>query len=444
MQGAHRRRLLGRLSLVLAVGLMVATASAQGTVTIYGLVNDAFARIWQDQLVPEFEAAHPGIRVVIDGVPYGDQLPRQMLEITSRPPSYDFFVTDDPWLPQLASTGLLADIREDLGPITADDYDIEDFFAGALAAGEFEGRQYAIPVRSNLLLMFYNRALFEAAGLPEPGADYSWDDLMADLPQLVRDTSGDGSADVWGIATYFGRDQLTPTIWQSIMNSNGGQLFGEGFVPTFNDEVGVAALEMHIAMAAYGPPGAATYGFTDTLEAFRQGRVAVMFNWGSVYQGVAVNPETTTLTPEQVGIAPLPGGSAVPRSSHRGIWTGTVLRESANRDEAWRFIEWVTSREGEQWAAANVGQFPARASTLRSEPSQPWLADVYAAIEAGYEAIDTGSMWRPRLPESDGVQRILALHHSRAMNGEVSAPRALTDAENEIRQYLTDQGYDIP
>lgn len=415
--------------------------SAQEEVTIYGLVNDAYARIWQDSLVPEFESRFPGIKVVIDGVPYGEQLSKQMLELTANPPNYDFFVTDDPWLPYLASTGLLADLRNDFADITEADYDWEDFHPSALAAGQWDGVQYSVPIRSNVLLMFYNRSLFEAAGLSEPGEGYTWEQLEADLAQLVRDTDGDGNDDVWGIATYFGRDALTPTIWQAILNSNGGALLDETLSPIFNTEVGVEALETHIRLASYGPPGARAYGFTDTLEAFRQGKVAVMFNWGSVFFGAAVNPDTTTLTVDQVGIAALPGGSVVDGSAHRGIWTAAVLRNAQNAEAAWQFVQWVTSKDGEAWATANIGQFPARISTLQSEAPQPWLVDVYAAILAGYDAIDAGQMWRPRLPDSDGVQQILATHHSRAMVGEVSAAQALADAEAEIIQLLTNKGY---
>ena len=435
-----------KMMFILLVVLVLTLSSlsmtgAQEQVTIYGMVNDAYARIWQDQLVPAFNEQYPNIEVIIDGVPYGEQLPKQMLELTNSPVAYDFLVTDDPWVPQLAATGLLADLKTDLAASTDPDYDWEDFHPGPLAAGEWDGIQYGVPIRSNLLLMFYNKTLFEAAGLDEPGAGYSWDDLTADLEQLVRDTDGDGTNDVWGIATYFGRDQLTPTIWQSILNSNGGQLFDADLNPTFNTEVGVAALQYHIDLAQYGPPGAEAYGFTDTLEAFRQGKVAVMFNWGSVFYGAAVNPETTTLTVDQVGIAPLPGGSEVSASSHRGIWVATIPKEAANRDAGWTFVQWVTSKQGEAWATANIGQFPARISTLNGEAPQDWLVDVYDAILGGYDAIAAGSMWRPRLPDSDAVQRILALHHSRAMAGEVTAEQALTDAEAEIRQFLTDSGY---
>lgn len=440
----QHRTILPRLQVLIAVLFLIALTcvplvSAQDEVTIYGLVNDAYARIWQDQLVPEFESRFPGIKVVIDGVPYGEQLSKQMLELTGG--NYDFFVTDDPWLPQLASTGLLYDLRADFADVTDPEYDWDDFHPSALASGQYDGGQFSVPIRSNVLLMFYNRSLFTDAGLEEPGEGYTWEQLESDLEQLVRDTNGDGNADVWGIATYFGRDALTPTIWQAIMNSNGGVLLDEDLVPQFNTEVGVEALETHIRLASYGPPGASAYGFTDTLEAFRQARVAVMFNWGSVYFGAAVNPDTTTLTVDQVGISAMPGGTAVEGGAHRGIWTAAVLRNAANPEAAWSFIEWVTSKEGEVWSAANIGQFPARISTLNGETPQPWLEDVYAAILSGYDAIEAGQMWRPRLPDSDGVQQILANHHSRAMIGEVSAAQALADAEVEITEFLTNRGY---
>ncbi|MFO7322345.1 MAG: sugar ABC transporter substrate-binding protein [Chloroflexota bacterium] len=428
------------LTLIVAIS-SVGLSSAQEQVTIYGMVNDAFARIWLENLVPAFNEKYPNIEVVIDPVPYGELLPKQLLELTSGAPSYDFIVTDDPWLPQLAATGLLMDLKTDLADVTDPDYNWDDFAPGALAAGEWNGGQYSVPVRSNLLLMFYNRTLFEEAGLEEPGEGYSWDDLAADLPQLVRDTDGDGTDDVWGIATYFGRDPLTPTIWQAIFNSNGGQLFDAELNPTFNTPEGIEALQYHIDLAQYGPPGVSAYTFTDTLEAFRQGRVAVMFNWGSVYHGVAINPETTSLTAEQVGVAPLPGGSAVDSSSHRGIWTAAIPREAANPEAAWTFIQWMTSQEGEVFTSATVGQFPARISTLTGEAPQDWLVDVFAAINAGYDAIGQGDMWRPRLPDSDGVQQILALHHSRAMTGDVTPEQALADAEAEIIEFLTDKGY---
>ena len=59
------------------------TAAEGEVITIRGMANDAYARAWQDRLVPEFERLHPNIKVVIDAVPYSDILPKSMLELTA-------------------------------------------------------------------------------------------------------------------------------------------------------------------------------------------------------------------------------------------------------------------------------------------------------------------------------------------------------------------------
>jgi ABC-type glycerol-3-phosphate transport system substrate-binding protein len=410
-------------------------------VKIFGVGNTAWAGVWQDELVPAFNEEFPNIEVVVDGVPYADMLPKAMLDITADPGPYDFIATDDNWPPQMAETGLLLDLKNDLE--TPEGYDWDDFHPAPLAAGEWKGAQIAVPVRSNLMLMFYNRTLFEEAGLDadEELEGITWAEFEELLPKLVRDTDGDGEDDVWAIAMEYARGQLVSVYWQAILNSNGGKLFDEDMRPAFNTDVGVAAMEQYIRFNDYGPPGIEAYGFNEVQEAFRQQQVAIMFQWGSVYRAMAADPETSTMTPDQVGIRPLPGGSACPASSHRGIWIVTIPKNSPHPEEAWTYISWITSRAGEAWMAANIGTFPARISTLTSTPAEDWLVPVYQAINDGYDAIACGGMWRPRLADSDAVQRALGLQVSRTVLGEVTAAQALTDAENEILETLEDLGY---
>ena len=91
--------------------------------------------------------------------------------------------------------------------------------------------QYAVPVRSNMLLMFYNRAHYKKAGLPEPTPMLTWEQYLAQAPKLVQDMNGDGVIDAWAVDTFFVRDQLTPTIWQGILNANGGSLLDGRALP---------------------------------------------------------------------------------------------------------------------------------------------------------------------------------------------------------------------
>ncbi|MRX50114.1 extracellular solute-binding protein [Paracoccus sp. S-4012] len=410
---------------------------AEGSpVEITMIANEAFANQWQEQMVPEFQKVYPHINVVIDGVPYTELLAKSMLDATGPDPVYDIIIADDPWTPQLAQTGVLLDLKgEQVAGWTAPEFEWDDFYAAPLAASEWQGVQYGVPLRSNLLLMFVNKSLYEKAGLPAPTPELTWEQFFEQAPQLVQDTNGDGKVDAWAVDTYFLRDPLTPTIWQTIMNSNGGALLGEDGKAAFNNETGVAALETHKRLLEFAPPGAVSHGFNESLQAFRQGQVATMFTWGSVFKGTAVDPATTTLTPEQVGIQVMPVGSAS-AGAHRGIWSGVINNKSENAEAAWALLQWLSSKEGEAWQSNTLGVFPARRSTLDSTPESEWMAPVFEALKQGYEVAEQGQMWRPRTPKSDAVQQVLADEVSRALSGQIAAQEALDTAASRIDRLL--------
>ncbi|WP_425416228.1 ABC transporter substrate-binding protein [Oricola indica] len=439
-----RRSMLAGLagSLVLAAGPAASVHAQEGLgtagnpVEVRIMANEAFANTWQTLLVPEFNKVYPNVRVVFDGVPYTELLAKMMLDATSPNPEYDVLLVDDPWVPQLAEIGALVDLKgEKVAALTGDDYDWGDFNAAPLAAGEWQGVQYAVPVRSNMLLRFYNRTLYEEAGLPEPTPEQTWDEFFADAEKLVRDADGDGKDDRWAIDTYFVREPLTPTIWQSILNANGGSLLDESGVPAFANETGAKSLETHKRLLDYAPPGALGHGFSESLQAFRQGLVANMFNWGSVYKSTAVDPKSTTLTVDEVGIQVLPVGD-VQAGAHRGIWIAGVSSKTEELEASWAFLEWLTSKEGESINASLVGSFPARKSTLNGEPAEPWLGPVYETLQQAYDVAAKGKMWRIRSPKSDAAQQILADEIARGLAGQASAEEALDTAAGKIEKAL--------
>lgn len=411
--------------------------TADKPVSIRMIANEAFANQWQELMVPEFNKDFPNIKVQIDGVPYAELLAKSMLDQTGAKPTYDVIIADDPWIPQLAQTGSLLDLKKDAKEWTADDYDWDDFYAAPLAAGEWDGVQYGVPVRSNLLLMFTNKKLYQDAGVPVPTDKLTWDEFFEQAPKLVRDTDGDGKDDVWATDTYFTRDSLTPTIWQTVLNSDGGQLLDKDNKPAFDNADGVKALQTQIDMIEFAPPGASTHGFNESLEAFRQGKVASLFMWGSVFKGTAVDTDTTTLTPDQVGIQVMPAGEKM-AGAHRGIWSAAVSAKSPNAEAAWALTQWLSSKKGEVWQANKLGVFPARKSTLASTPEagSEWLAPVFTALAEGFQVAGEGEMWRPRLPESDAVQQILATETARATSGEISAKEALDNAADQVEKLL--------
>ena len=425
-------------SLVAGLVLTTALASpslAQEQVEIRLLASDAYAQSWQDRLVPEFNKVYPNIKVTIDGGGT-DMLAKQMLDAVSSNPIYDIIFADDPWVPQLAEIGALVDLKgPEIAAMTAADYDWDDFNPTPLAAGQWDGGQYAVPVRSNMLMMFYNRALYEKAGLPEPTPALTWDEFFEQAPKLVQDTDGDGKVDAWAITTFFARDVLTPTVWQTIMNSYGGNLLDDEGKPAFNNEIGVKALEMQKRLIDYAPPGAAAHGFSESLQAFRQGQAAVMFTWGSVYRATATDPNISKLTNGEVGMQTLPVGS-VSAGAHRGIWNAGITSKSAHIAEAWTFLQWLTNKQGEITNSTLVGSFPARNSTLTSNPSEEWQKAVFPSLKNAYDVAAAGKMWRIRSPKSDATQQVQADEVARYLSGQASAEVVLQTAADQIAEIL--------
>ncbi len=405
--------------------------TAEKPISIRVMTNDAFSKIWQTTLVPEFNKKFPNIQVTVDGVAYSEQLTKSLLDLSGAKPVYDVVITDDPWTPQLAQTNALLDLKKDAAAWTDPGFDWADFNPAPLAASEWKGVQYGVPVRSNMLLMFYNRTHYRKAGLPEPTPKLTWAEFMAQAPKLVQDLKGEGKPNAWAIDTYFGRDQLTPTIWQAILNANGGKLLDANNKAAFNTKDGVATLQTFVDLLKYAPPGAKNHLFNDSLQSFRQGQVAAMFMWGSVYRGTAIDPATTTLKPDEVGAQVMPVGSALP-GTHRGIWSGVVSRKSPTPRAAWAFLQWMSSKEGEAASSSLTGGFPARRSTLAGTPPAPWLAPVFATLQMAYDVAEKGQMWRPRLVKSDSVQQVLADEVARATSGEIDAAAALANAANRI------------
>lgn len=409
--------------------------TAEEPVEITMMSNDAFAETWQEQLVPEFNKAYPHIKVTIDSTPYDSLLAKGMLNGTSPTGDYDLITLDDPWAPQLADAGVLLDLKDDAAAWTEDDYDWDDFNSAALGASEWDGGQYGVPLRSNLLVMLYNKDLYAQAGLPEPTPELTWDEYMEQAPQLVQDTDGDGETDSWAAGLTWVRGVLSPPFWQTVLNSNGGALFDEDMTPTFDTEEAAEALQLQVDLLEYAPPGASTYNYNEPLDAFRQGKVATLFTWGSAYRSAAVDSSVTTLTPEQVGIQTMPAGSEG-ASAHRGIWSGSVFKNSDNPEAAWALLQWMSSKEGETWTSNALGSFPARKSTLASDPAEAWLAPVYTAVQSGFDVAAEGEMWRPRSPDSNAIQEILANETSAAVQGDRSAAEALERASDEVKDLL--------
>ncbi|WZH38599.1 MAG: ABC transporter substrate-binding protein [Microbacterium enclense] len=121
-------------------------------------------------------------------------------------------------MPVYADRGAFADLSDFYGSADSNTADLVSQAVDMVTVG---GTPYGVPTGFVPLAMFYNKALFTAAGITEPPA--TWDAWVADAKKLTVDENGDGTPEQYGVAIP---DHATVAngLWPSLLLSGGGQI----------------------------------------------------------------------------------------------------------------------------------------------------------------------------------------------------------------------------
>jgi ABC-type glycerol-3-phosphate transport system substrate-binding protein len=174
-----------------------------------------------------------------------------------------------------------------------------------------------------------------------------------------------------------------------------GDLFTADHKPAFNSEEGVKAVQMIKDIMPYSSdPLGSDYG--ETYENFGQGNAAMCPSWTAVLSGWKDLPATSPIN-DKVGVAVIPGGHPV-----SGGWGLGINGASKHKEEAFRFVQFATSKESDklQWMKFRIG--PTRKSVLNDPEllaDSPWMKGVYE------ESLENASH-RPRIPEEPKIDDI--------------------------------------
>lgn len=221
-------------------------------------------------------------------------------------------------------------------------------------------KSYGIPFRSNTTALFYNKALFAAAGIAKPPA--TWDELRADAQQLT--TEQHAGFCFAAAPTEEGTFTLLPMLWQA-----------GGDIPTIGDQASVDALTMVNTLMNTDksvPAAALRWGQSDVSEQFRTGRCAMMINgpWvlPTLTSPTSANSATSGL---EFDVAPWPAG---PRGTASPLG-GEVLAVGKNTrhlDAAWQLTTWLADpANGLGEVYRGLGSIPNRTTTI-GDPAWVW------------------------------------------------------------------------
>jgi multiple sugar transport system substrate-binding protein len=346
-----RRRTLAGIATTAVLGVAALAACGgnddDGSLTMVVWGGDLDKQTYQER-IDLFEDANPDIKIKLQLIP-GDQYEQKVQtmiaggngpDIMQVAENVNVYSSKNQLLPLddlVASAGL--DLQERFGPV-GDLYSYED-------------QVYAIPDRSGAMIVYYNKDLFDAAGLDYPNAGWTWDDAQSAMEELTipGEQWGYGGAGWWA-------------QWWSFAYQNGGQIVDDSGRPAVNSAQVVEALQWanDLTHVHHVVPTAAEYADMGPDmggdPAFAAQKVAMNttgfwaigglreadFNWD---------------------IAPMWGGD---QQAVSAFGSGLAIsRDSKHAEDAFKAIEFLTSAEAHQVIIDNAQDVPANLEVQQSD-----------------------------------------------------------------------------
>ncbi|MEM8851316.1 MAG: sugar ABC transporter substrate-binding protein [Pseudomonadota bacterium] len=212
-----------------------------------------------------------------------------------------------------------------------------DRYPSAFArSAQFEGETLGFPLRAHPQLMFYRKDL-----IPEPPE--TWADVVR-IGQELKESH----PDIAPLALYFNNDgnRQNLFIWLNFLWASGADVFNDDCTPAWTSEEALTATEDYIALHTVHEvtnPNSVAFVEQDARQSFMQGNSAMIPVWWWAYSGFH-NPESSTLTKDQVGFVGMPSYEGTTKTYAISM-PFSISDYSGNKDAAWEFLKWLSNPE---------------------------------------------------------------------------------------------------
>lgn len=396
------------------VGPTTAPAEAQVTITYFTFsaapdhINDINA------MIAAFKAQNPNIDVKVETAPYADYFTK-LQTMVAGDTAPDVFELNYENFVSYASKGVLADMT----PLASADTGLaEKFYPKAYAAFSRDGKQYGLPQSFSDVVLFYNKDLFDAAGVSYPTADWTWKDELAAAQKLTDPNKG-----VWGTYSPIQFFEFYKTAAQS-----GCGVFGaDGKTVTINQPGCVESLTWmvdKINKYKVTPSDADMAGVSDG-DLFKQGKIAMLRTGIWMFAGFKDAPFKWDIALE-------PGNT---KKAHAFFANSVVISgKSKQQAAAWKWAKFFTSsseaakiRVAASWELPALNDQALFDSYLKQTPP--------ASRSVVFQALDT-AVTPPVVEQQSQLQDIVGKVLDQAKAGTITPQAALDQAKTEIETLL--------
>ncbi|MBK3557625.1 extracellular solute-binding protein [Streptomyces sp. MBT56] len=363
------------------------------------------------KLAEGFEKKHPKVDVKYVNVPFGEAQNKFKNAAQAGDGAPDVIRSEVAWTPDFANLGYLAPLDG-----TAALKNQDDFLKQAVASTKYEDKTYAVPQVIDSMGIFYNKKMFEEAGVEAPA---SLDDLKT-VAKKIKDKTGKTGLYLRGDDPYY---------FLSFLYGEGGDMVDAGSQSvTIDKPEGVKAFKAVKALVDDGTAKTdASDGWENMMQAFKNGDVAMMINGPWAVADTLTGKEFTDKG--NLGVAPVPAGSAA-QGAPQGGHNLAVYAGSKNLDASYAFVEYMTSVDSQATAAGELNLLPTRTSAYAKKEA------VDSEIVGFFKPVVETAVERPWIPEGGSLFEPLRIEYTKVLTGQTTPEKAAKATGDSYRKLL--------
>jgi ABC-type glycerol-3-phosphate transport system substrate-binding protein len=279
---------------------------------------------FQKQVVAKYQ----GASVRIDDIDYGSLKQKQItsFQASKGTGNYDVVWVNSQWMKEYVDAGYLMPI-DDL--IAKHGLDTSIYAAGMMDGTRFNGKTYGLPTFAQCLILAYDSAAFQAAGLAVPKT-------ADELVSVAKYFKSKGS----GIAIPAKQGGAAATLYSQLLFSSGGYYFNKAGALDLTSPESVYAATIYDQLVQNSVRGVTAWHHDEAAEAVRT-KVAPI---GTIMSGLAnqnANPEKSLIV-DTVRYATI-NGKTGDTAANNAFWVWAIANNSNDADESFKFISWFTS-----------------------------------------------------------------------------------------------------
>ena len=445
MECLKRALLAGAAIASCSFGAAEHAAAADVTLTVALAANPQMETA--EKLIDDFYAKYPSIKVRFETLPENDLRPTVLKDVATNSGQFDVVMIGSYEVPLWAQKGWLIDLSK--GQLASDSaYDVNDLIKPIANLMSYKGDMYGLPFYGSSSFMFYRKDLFQKAGLVMPEHP-TWGQVAQFASKLNNPGAGVSGICLRGVPGW-GQNLAAIT---TVINTFGGRWFDMNWKPELTDPATKQAVRFYVdLLRKAGEPDAAKDGWSECLQLFTQGKVAMWYD-DTVFAGPAID-QASPAVKGTIGFALAPYQTQ-PYSGWLWSWALSIPKTTRHPDAAWDFISWATSKEYIKLAGGKAGWNNVPPGSRRSTYAIP----EYKAATSAYSGLTLTSIehanplhptTRPvpytgvqyvSIPEFVQIGDFVSQEIAGAISGSSTVDQALKTSQDRVTRMMNDAGY---